>query len=348
MIALLLHLATMLAAAPLVAGLAGWSAARLGGREGPSVLQPWRRLRRLARKPATRPDGTSWVFAQAPAASLSLLLACAALVPSFTLGMATAPLADLLVVGGLLAAARATLCCGLIDGGGAEGGAAAARLVADGVAGAAALALVVLTLALVAGSTNLDAAAEALRDGRAGARGALLLAFAAGALAGLERAGRLPQPGGAASAGEWSGRDLALVEAADMLAVLVWLSLAAALFLPLDPAPAAAWPWGGDPGGLAAGAGGAGAGGPGAGGPGGDGVGAGPPLPGPALAELLWLWAQGLAGWGIKVGVGGLLLGGVQAAAPRLGSAARVELLGVATALAGLAALLALLGGAGA
>ena len=331
MFALLLHLAAMLAAAPLVEGVAGWSAARLGGREGPSVLQPWRRLRRLARKPATRPDGTSWVFAVAPAAALSLLLACAALVPSFTLGMATAPLADLLVVGGLLAAARAALCCGLIDGGGAAGGAAAARLVTDSVAGAAALALVVLTLALVAGSTNLDAAAAALREGRAGARMALLLAFAAGALAGLDRAGRLPHAEPAVTAGEWSGRDLALVEAADMLAVLVWLSLAAALFLPLHPAPAvAAWPWGG---GLAA-----------------DGAGAdgAEPLPGVGLAELPGLWAQGLAGWGIKVGVGGLLLGAVRAVVPRIGAAARVEFLGVATLLAGLAALLALLGGAGA
>ena len=322
MIALLLHLAVMLAAAPLVAGVADWSAARLGGRCGPSVLQPWRRLRRLARKPATRPDGTSWVFARAPAAALSLLLACAALVPSFTLGMATAPLADLLVVGGLLAAARAALCCGLIDGGGAEGGAAAARLGVDGAAGAAALALVVLTLALVAGSTNLDAAVAGLREARSGATVALLLALAGGALAGLERAGRLTTVGGPASAaGEWSGRDLALLEAADMLAVLVWLSLAAALFLPLNLAPAAApWRWGGGSAGAVA---------------------------APA-GELVWLWAQGLAGWAIKVGVGGLLLGGVRAVAPRLGAAGRAELLGVATALAGLAALLALLGGAGA
>jgi formate hydrogenlyase subunit 4 len=344
MIALLLHLAAMLAAAPLVEGVAGWSAARLGGREGPSPLQPWRRLRRLARKPAVRPEGTSWVFARAPAATLALLLACAALVPSFTLGMATAPLADLLVVGGLLAAARAALCCGLIDGGGAAGGATAARLATDGVAGAAALALVVLTLALVAGSTNLDAAAGVLRDGRTGAREAMLLALAAAGLAGLDRAGRLPRGGGTASAaGEWSGRDLALVEAADMLAVLVWLSLASALFLPLHPAPAVApWPWGGDPGG------GPEAGVLAAGGLGGDGAGAGLLLPGPALAELLGLWAQGLAGWGIKVGVGGLLLGAVQAVVPRLGTAARVELLGVATLLAGLAALLALLGGTGA
>ncbi|MGI4976782.1 MAG: NADH-quinone oxidoreductase subunit H [Janthinobacterium lividum] len=337
MIALLLHLAVMLAAAPLVAGLAGWSAARLGGREGPSVLQPWRTLRRLARKPAVRPEGTSWVFAQAPAASLALGLAGAALVPSFTLGMTTAPLADLLVVGGLLAAARAVLCCGLIDGGGAAGGAAAARLVADGVAGAAALALVVLAVALLAGGTNLDAAVAALHDGRGGGRVALALALAAAVLAALERAGRVPVEDGVAAAGEWSGRDLALVRAGEMLSALVWLGLAAALFLPLHPAPSGApWPWGG---GVVPGWGAAGAAVDG---------GAGPLLAGGTLAELPGLWAQGLAGWAIKIGAGALLLGGVRAVAPRRGTQAGGGLAGVATLLAGLAVLLALLGGAGA
>ncbi len=350
MIALLLHLAAMAAAAPLVAGLAGWSAARLGGREGPSVLQPWRTLRRLARKPATRPEGTSWVFAGAPAAALALLLAGAALVPSFTLGMATAPLADLLVVGGLLAAARAVLCCGLIDGGGAAGGVAASRLVADGVAGAAALALVVLTVALLAGGTNLDAAAAALHDaghdGRAGGRLALPLALAAAVLAALDRAGRLAPEEGVAAAGEWSGRDLALVQAGGMLSALVWLSLAAALFLPLHPAPAGApWPWGG---GIVPGWAGPGVAGEGGLAATGSDGGAGPLLPGGTLAELPGLWAQGLAGWAIKIGVGALLLGGVRAVAPWRGTAAGGGLAGVATLLAGLAALLALLGGAGA
>lgn len=334
MIALLLHLVVMLASAPLVSGLAGWSAARLGGREGPSVLQPWRTLRRLARKPATRPEGTSWVFAHAPAASLALLLASAALVPSFTLGMATAPLADLLVVGGLLAAARAVLCCGLIDGGGAAGGAAAGRLVADGVAGAAALALVVLAVALLAGGTNLDAAVAALHDGRGGGRVALPLALAAAVLAALDRAGRVAVDDGMAAAGEWSGRDLALVRAGEMLSALVWLGLAAALFLPLHPAPAGApWPWGGGvvPGWGAAVDGGAGA-----------------LLAGGTVAELPGLWAQGLAGWAIKIGAGALLLGGVRAVSPRRGTQAGGGLAGVATLLAGLAVLLALLGGAGA
>ncbi len=354
MIALLLHLAAMAVAAPLVAGLAGWSAARLGGCEGPSVLQPWRTLRRLARKPATRPEGTSWVFAGAPAAALALLLGCAALVPSFTLGMATAPLADLLVVGGLLAAARAVLCCGLIDGGGAAGGVAASRLVAGGVAGTAALALVVLTVALLAGGTNLDAAAAALHDaghdaghdGRAGGRLALPLALAAAVLAALDRAGRLAPEEGVAASGEWSGRDLALVQATEMLSALVWLSLAAALFLPLHPAPAGApWPWGG---GIVPGWAGSGVAGEGGlAGAGNDG-GAGPLLPGGTLAELPGLWAQGLAGWAIKIGAEALLLGGVRAVAPWRGTAAGGGLAGVATLLAGLAALLALLGGAGA
>ena len=104
-----LHVLLMLAAAPLVTGLIRTVKARLLGRVGPPILQPWRDLARLARKQPVLAENASWLFAGAPAVAFSATLAAAALVPSFALGMTTAPLADLLVIGGLLTVARCAL-----------------------------------------------------------------------------------------------------------------------------------------------------------------------------------------------------------------------------------------------
>jgi formate hydrogenlyase subunit 4 len=50
LIAAILHLALMLAAAPLLVGWLRLSKARLMGRTGPKLLQPYRDLIRLSRK----------------------------------------------------------------------------------------------------------------------------------------------------------------------------------------------------------------------------------------------------------------------------------------------------------
>ncbi len=332
MIALLLHMALMLAAAPLLVGLAGWTEARLSGREGPSPLQPWRDLRRLAAKPASLPEGTSWVFAAAPAATLLPLLAGVALVPSFTLGMASAPFADLVLVGGLLAASRAALALGLIDGGTALGGQAGARIIRAGMLAAPPLAAVLLSLTLLAGSTNIDAITSALRESRATL--AVPLAIAAATLVALDRSSGcgagLPADGASAwQVGEWSGRDLALIAVADMLATLLWASLIA-LLLPPHPAPATPWAaWPALPPNL------------------GPGLAAGTAFDGASLAAALDQVTQGLLGWVIKLAVLGLLLGFARAAVPRPDARTRQALLGLATLLGVLATLLVAVGGGG-
>src|ERR1700722_19082782 len=102
----IVHVALMLLAAPATAGVIGWLDARLAGHTGPPILRPWRDLVRLSRKTPVLPESASPVLSLASAVGLSATLCAAALVPSFTLGTALAPLADGMVVASLLSLAR--------------------------------------------------------------------------------------------------------------------------------------------------------------------------------------------------------------------------------------------------
>jgi formate hydrogenlyase subunit 4 len=230
-----LHIALMLAAAPVVAGLQRWIEARLTGRIGPDPWQPWRDLARLSRKQPALAENASPLFRAAPLACIAAMATAAALVPSFTLGMAFAPLADLLVIAGLLAFARAVLALAALDAGTAAGGLAAARGARLACLAEPALFLVVLTLGLLGGTTNLDLLIGQQHQGMLQAPA---VALCVASLVALALAGSDP-PGATA---EFSGGDLALIELARALRTLVWFDLIGALFLPLGMAEPGAGP----------------------------------------------------------------------------------------------------------
>jgi formate hydrogenlyase subunit 4 len=243
-----LHAFLVLAAAPLLAGLIRRIKSRLLGRAGPPVVQPWRDLIRLSRKDRVVADGASILFRAAPFAVFGCVYAAALLVPSFALGMAFAPLSDLLVIAGLLGAARCALALAGMDAGTAFGGIGASREMTFAAFAEPAFLLVIFTFALLAGTTNLDAAATLLSDGALGLRVSLGLAFCATVIAGLTDSGRYPADNPAthleltmvheASALEYSGRDLALIELAGALRLLVWFDLIGAAFAPFGMASA--------------------------------------------------------------------------------------------------------------
>ncbi len=250
LLAQLLHIGLMLLAAPLVVGLIRKVKARLLGRIGPPILQPWRDLARLARKQPVLAENASWVFSGAPAVAFTATLAAAALVPSFALGMTGAPLADLLVIAGLLTLARCALGLAGMDVGTAFGGIGSSREMMFAVFAEPALLLVIFTLSLLAGSTNLDAIAGALHDGALGLRVSLGLGLIAMLAIAIAENGRIPVDNPAthleltmvheAMVLEYSGRHLALIEAAAMLKLVVWLGLIACIFVPFAIAPAGA------------------------------------------------------------------------------------------------------------
>ena len=235
-LALLIHVPLMAVAALLSAGSLPWGLARLEGRAGPSPLQVWHHWRGLLRKGPVRPEGASPLFAAAPLVCLAATGVAALLVPSFSLGMATAPLADLVVVAGLLALSRCVQALAALDAGSAPGALAAVAGLRAGLVAEPALLPLALTLFVLTGSTNLPAATLALGDSAVPALPLLVVLCGLAGIGTLGDTDELPA---------FSGWQRAAAEAAVTLRRVVWLSLLAGLALPASLAApgfdAAAW-----------------------------------------------------------------------------------------------------------
>jgi formate hydrogenlyase subunit 4 len=250
-LAQILHLLLMLALAPVLVGCVRWLKARLLGRVGPPVMQPWRDLLRLSRKQPVIAENASYVFTMAPTVGFAALLVAAALVPGFALGMASAPAADLLVIAGLLTVSRFVTALAAMDIGTGFGGIGASREMTFAVFAEPAMLLVTFTMALLVGTTNLDVIAMALRDGAFGLRVSLGLAFVAILAVAIVENGRIPSDNPAthlevtmvheAMVLEYSGRHLALIEYGAALRLLVWLSPISVIFAPMTAATTLAW-----------------------------------------------------------------------------------------------------------
>ncbi|TCZ60956.1 respiratory chain complex I subunit 1 family protein [Roseicella aquatilis] len=300
-----LHIALMLAAAPAVVGVVRWLKARMLGRRGASPLQPFRDLDKLLRKQPVLAENASVVSEAAPYAAFAASLVAIALVPSFARGMAFAPLADLILLAGLLALARMALALAGMDVGTAFGGLGAAREMSFAAFAEPALLLSVLTLAILAGTTNLDLIGATFREGALGLRVSLGLAAMAMLAVAIAENARIPVDNPAthleltmvheAMLLESSGRHLALWEYGAALRLTLWLSLLAAVFLPFGTAPAGSGP----------------------------------------LA-----WVPGLLAWGLKMGALCLALAGFESAIAKMRVFRVPEFLGAALLLALLAAAL--------
>ncbi|MBL6458538.1 NADH-quinone oxidoreductase subunit H [Belnapia sp. T6] len=248
----LLHLALVLAAAPLVIGLVRWLKARMMGRRGASPLQPWRDLLKLLRKRPVLAENASVISEVAPFAGFAATAVAVALVPSFARGMLLAPVGDLVLLAGLLALARMALALAGMDVGTAFGGMGAAREMSFSAFAEPALLLCVLTFAILAGTTNLDAVSATFHDGALGLRVSLGLAAVAMLAVAVAENGRIPVDNPAthleltmvheAMLLEASGRHLALWDYAAALRLTLWLALVAAVFLPFGAAPAGSGP----------------------------------------------------------------------------------------------------------
>jgi formate hydrogenlyase subunit 4 len=228
----ILHIALMIAAAPTVAGVMDWLDARLSGRSGPPVLLPWRDLVRLTRKSPMTIESVSAVSRLAPALGLGATLSAAILVPSFTLGMAFSPLADVLVIVSLLTLARVAAGLAALDSGAALPGLAAQNASARAVMAEPALMLSVVALALIGGSFNLDIIIGQQREG-------LLLPAAASAVALTAMLALAFSESSAPTGGleeMFSGTDLAAARMTGWLRRLVWIDLIGGLFLPVGMA----------------------------------------------------------------------------------------------------------------
>ena len=243
LIAAAVQVVVVVAGGPLLIGVMRQARARLEGRAGAGVAQPWRDLRKLLRRAPASPTGTGWAFRVAPLLLMGTSLVLAAIVPLLTTASPLDPTADLFAVVGLLALGTVTLALAAIDTGTAFGGMGASRELTVLALVEPTILVSIFALSARVGSTNLAAIVTAtLHDPLRVASPASLLAAAALLIVVVAETGRLPVDNPAthleltmiheAMVLEYAGRDLALIEWASSIRLTVLLGLLASLFAP--------------------------------------------------------------------------------------------------------------------
>ncbi|MDE2563948.1 MAG: NADH-quinone oxidoreductase subunit H [Sphingomonadales bacterium] len=239
----------VLAAAPLVTGLVRKVKARVLRRRGPPIVQPYRDILRLLRKEAVIAENASWLFRTAPYLIFAATWVAAALIPTFASGLIFSWSADFIAIVALLGSARFFLALAGMDVGTSFGGIGSSREAMIASFAEPAMMMIVFSIALLIGSTQLSVIAATLLGSHVGLRVTLALAFVSLVLVGVAENGRIPVDNPAthleltmvheAMVLEYSGRHLALIELASSLKLLLYISLIACLFVPWGIAPAA-------------------------------------------------------------------------------------------------------------
>ena len=237
------QMALVLLAAPLLIGWIRKVKARLQRRRGPPLLQPYRDLYRLLGKEVVIAENASWLFRTAPYLIFALTWIGAALVPTFATGLLFSWTGDLIAIIALLGAARFLLALAGMDIGTSFGGIGASREVMIASLAEPAMLMIVITLALVAGSTQLSTIADFMASPQVGLRVSLALGLVAFLIVALAENGRIPVDNPAthleltmvheAMVLEYSGRHLAMIELAASLKLLLSLSAIACIFFPV-------------------------------------------------------------------------------------------------------------------
>jgi formate hydrogenlyase subunit 4 len=238
----LFQLALALALAPLLTGVVRLVKARLVGRRGPPLLQAYRDLIRLLRKDAVLARNASWLFRVTPYLVFATLWVAAAIIPTIATTPPLGRAADLIALVSLLAAARFFTALAGMDVGTSFGGIGSSRDLMIASLAEPAMLLVILTISLLTRSTGLPQIAEHMITGTVGLRVSLGLALVALLIVAIAENARIPVDNPAthleltmvheAMVLEYSGRHLALIEAAAMLKLLLYMSLIACIFLP--------------------------------------------------------------------------------------------------------------------
>jgi len=151
-----LQMLLVVALAPLITGLIRKIKARLVRRRGPPVLQPYRDLLKLVRKETVLAENASWLFRAAPYLIFAATWVAAALVPTFATGLLFNWTADLIAIVALLGSARFFLALAGMDVGTSFGGIGASREVMIASLAEPAMIMIVFSLALLVGSTQLS------------------------------------------------------------------------------------------------------------------------------------------------------------------------------------------------
>lgn len=232
----------VLALAPLLTGYVRKLKAQLLRRQGPPLVQPYRDLLRLLRKEVVLAHSASWVFRVSPYLIFATTWVAAALVPTFASGLIFSYAADMIAIVALLGSARFMLALAGLDVGTSFGGIGSSREMMIASLAEPAMLMVVFTLSLLAGSTQLSSIAASMQGPGVGVRVSLALALVGLIMVAIAENARIPIDNPAthleltmvheAMILEYSGRHLALIETASYVKLLLYLSVIACVFFP--------------------------------------------------------------------------------------------------------------------
>jgi formate hydrogenlyase subunit 4 len=237
-----LQVLVVAAGAPLLVGALRTLKARLVGRRGPRVLQPYANLVKLLHKEVVVSTTTSWIFRVTPYVLFATMVVAALIVP-LVLARPVLDFAGLVLLMYLFVLGTFFLALAGLDAGSAFGGMGSSREVAVAALAEPTIMVAILALALRAGTTNLGGIVERFtHEPLLAANPGHLLAFSALFIVMLAETGRLPVDNPAthleltmiheAMVLEYSGHYLALVEWASAMKLFLFMTLLANLFLP--------------------------------------------------------------------------------------------------------------------
>ncbi len=238
----------VIAIAPLVLGVTRKVKARLLRRIGPPVLQAYRDIWKLMHKEAVLAHNASWIYRVAPYFIFAVTWVAATLIPTYATGLLFSWSADLIAIVALLGTARFALALAGMDVGTAFGGIGSSREMMIASLAEPAMLLIVFTVALIAGTTQLSNIAALFSHASIGLRFSLVLALMALISVGIAENARIPIDNPAthleltmvheAMVLEYAGRHLAMIEAASALKLVLYFSLIGCLFAPFGIATA--------------------------------------------------------------------------------------------------------------
>jgi formate hydrogenlyase subunit 4 len=228
--------------APLFTGFVRKVKARLLRRQGPPLIQPYLDLIRLARKEVVLADSASWLFRIIPYIVFAATWVAVSLVPTFRTGLLFSWSADLIAITALIGSGRFFLALAGLDVGTSFGGIGSSREVMIASLAEPAMIMIVFTVALIAGSTQLSTMAAFMASPEVGLRVSLAMALVALLMVAIAENGRVPVDNPAthleltmvheAMVLEYSGRHLALLELSASLKLILYVSVVACLFAP--------------------------------------------------------------------------------------------------------------------
>lgn len=241
----LVQIAIVVLLAPLPKGISGKVKALSQKREGPPLLQMYYDLAKLIKKDTVVSDTASWIFRVTPYLTLTTVLTAALFVPVSVYLRPPGFFGDIILVIYLFACGRFFMTLAGLDTGSTFGGMGSSREMMISSLLEPALLVAVITVGLITGAGSVHGMMQsAVNGGTAVFQPAYLLTFLAIFIVLIGEACRVPVDDPSthleltmvheAMLLEYSGRYLALMELGAAVKELIFITLLANLFLPVE------------------------------------------------------------------------------------------------------------------